>query len=138
MTLSGHHRHLVRVLARTMFTRERAPAVDADDAGVEAWFVAWFDRLPALQQAAITGALGAFDLAFGAWSGRPARSFVEGAHGERAAFLEVCVETPRFLPRQVFELLRFALVAAYADSPAVCDELGMEDPVTTARARVGA
>lgn len=135
MNLSVHHRNLVRVLARTLFTRDRAPEIDADDAGVEAWFVAWHARLPPLQGAALVGALGAFDVAFGAWAGRPGRSFVEGAYGERAAFLEACTETSPYLARQLFEALRLAMLAAYVDSPAVAAAIGLGDPVALARTR---
>lgn len=135
MNLSVHHRNLVRVLARTLFTRDRTPEIDGDDANVEARFVAWHARLPPLQGAALVGALGAFDVAYGAWAGRPGTSFVQGAHGERVAFLEACAETGPYHARQLFEALRLAMIAAYVDSPAVAAAIGLDDPVALARTR---
>ena len=138
MGLPESHRRLVRTLARTMFTRDRAPELDGDDVDVVGRVDAWLEILDPGQRGIVLGALTSFDAAYGVYMGTPGRRFQEGTFAERTAFLQASVESQNFLRRQVVEVIRIVLLTSYVDAPAICEAVGVEDQVSLARARVAA
>ncbi len=124
MPLSDAEIAIARAVGMTLFPREGAIPLDADDAGVVEYFVDYWERLPNLEQAQVRALLLAVELGFAAWSRDPRARFTTATGEDRWAYLEGWSRTANHMQRMVFEGLRTMFLLGYVDSPAVRRAIG--------------
>lgn len=124
MPLSEAEITVARAVANTLFPREGAIPLDADDADAIAYFCDYWERLPNLEQAQVRALLGAVELGFAAWSRDPRARFTTASADDRWSFLEGWSRTANHMQRMVFEGLRTMFLLGYVDSPRVREAIG--------------
>ena len=119
MALSEPEQRIVLAIGQTMFPRDGALPMDADDVGVVAWIEDYLDRMPPFSRAQIRALLNTFEYGYAAWSGRPRDTFSAARPADRAAYLESWERAATYTQRMLYEAIRAMMVFAYVESDAV-------------------
>lgn len=122
--LSASEIETARLVANTLFPAEGVIPLDAEQAGVGAYFQDYYDRLPNLEQVQVRALLTAVELGFAAWSRDPRARFATASPDDRWAYLEAWSRSTNHYQRTVFDGLRTIFLLGYVDSADVRKLIG--------------